>query len=329
MVELNSGDVEQSTNLHRDSDMSGQPNARATLLRRDKITLLLAIAASISALAALFVLLTPVLNIVLGFMGLRFAGWSAWQAWVMEADRGLFITIALGLVAFLFTFLARHRVIRDYSVYVEAGCPSCHEQELIRVQRNRKDRALSKMGLPVRRYSCRNCTWHGLRLAGYRYKIKEKSDGSAVAEPVAPEATAEEQVLTEELAPEREGGFEADTAAEIKTYGDEVTLDHEDASTGPGEALPGYGDHAPGDNNGTVAEPAAAVQIEAVSDDSNHDAPPQQAEDQRNQESDWGSSDLESDQPEDSSVADAGTGSEAEAEDDEFARLCQEVAQSK
>ena len=47
------------------------------------------------------------------------------------------------------------------------GCPQCQEHELVRVRRNRRDRAMGAFGLPVRRYSCRNCTWHGVRLAGY------------------------------------------------------------------------------------------------------------------------------------------------------------------
>jgi predicted RNA-binding Zn-ribbon protein involved in translation (DUF1610 family) len=181
MFELDSRDIEHSDDIHTGYRENGKKGTWATIVGWDKLLLVFAAISLLSIIAMLFVLLTRMLHVVFGFMGLHFAEWSGWQAWIMGWERGLIIAASFGLIAILFALLARYRLRCDYSVYVEAGCPQCHEHELIRVRRNRRDRALGKLGLPVRRYSCRNCTWHGVRLAGYRYPAPDEgSEGFMV-----------------------------------------------------------------------------------------------------------------------------------------------------
>lgn len=48
---------------------------------------------------------------------------------------------------------------RQYS----AGCPNCHHHDLRRIGRETPDYLLSLIGLPVRRYHCRQCGWEGRR----------------------------------------------------------------------------------------------------------------------------------------------------------------------
>ncbi len=178
MIELNGAGIEQAIGSHGVSYDKQGKSAWGAFLSWDKLFLILASISLLSFLAALFVLLSPLLNVVLNFMGLHYAGWNAWVTWIVAGEKGLIVAVSLGLIALLFAVLARYRLRRNYSVYVEAGCPQCHEQELVRVRRNRRDRALGTFGFPVRRYSCRNCTWHGMRLAGYRqHKPKETMDG--------------------------------------------------------------------------------------------------------------------------------------------------------
>lgn len=48
----------------------------------------------------------------------------------------------------------------------EDHCPHCDGTELRRTRRKPLDRRAGKMGLHVRRYICRDCRWHGLRVQG-------------------------------------------------------------------------------------------------------------------------------------------------------------------
>ncbi len=181
MIELERGEMERFANYDKGYNGRGKKSFRITFASWDKLSLVFVVVFLLSALAALFVLLTPVLDFILDFTGLHYAGWNEWEAWMSAGDRGFIVGVVLGLIALLFALLARYRVLRNFSVYAEAGCPQCHEHELIRVRRNRPDRALGFLGVPIRRYSCRNCTWHGVRLAGYRYskkavKIKDVDD---------------------------------------------------------------------------------------------------------------------------------------------------------
>ena len=79
----------------------------------------------------------------------------------------LFLSLALaGLaLALLLGLLFRFVIMRNKRLRMEAGCPRCGEQELMRIARRSADRFLHLIGIPAYRYRCRNCTWEGTRLS--------------------------------------------------------------------------------------------------------------------------------------------------------------------
>ena len=167
MVELDSNDLEQFVKFHTGENISKKRSAWDKFKSWDKLLLLLLALAGVSAGAALFVLLTPLVNFSFRLLGLYIEGWVQVNQWLLEGERGLGVAIVLGIFSILFLILARFRYLRDRSAYVDAGCPECHEHELIRIRRSRRDRIIGFFGIPIRRYACRNCTWLGLRLSGH------------------------------------------------------------------------------------------------------------------------------------------------------------------
>lgn len=77
--------------------------------------------------------------------------------------------LALALAALagllLLALLLRELTLRNRRLWMETGCPRCHEQELMRISRRPKERLLHLMAIPAYRYRCRNCTWEGTRLS--------------------------------------------------------------------------------------------------------------------------------------------------------------------
>ena len=138
--------------------------------RWDKLLFLLLALALVAALFALFILTIPVINLVLRILGLQIDGWVNFSNWITQGDRALnFFAIAV-LTSMFFAFMARFWLKRNRTFYIQSGCPQCGEYELIRVRRWRGDRLLGSLGVPVRRYACRNCTWQGLRLSDKKPK---------------------------------------------------------------------------------------------------------------------------------------------------------------
>lgn len=71
-----------------------------------------------------------------------------------------------GLAALLILFaLWRLVILRNDSLRMESGCPSCGQQELMRTSRHWQQRLQNNFGIPAYRYRCRNCTWEGTRLS--------------------------------------------------------------------------------------------------------------------------------------------------------------------
>jgi hypothetical protein len=166
MVELDSKDLEQFVKFHTGENMTYKTSSWEKFKARDKLLLLLLTIAGLLAAAALFVLLTPVVDYVFNLFNLYIVGWDRISEWLLIADRGLGLALGLGLLSLLFLILARFRYVRNPAVYVYAGCPQCHEHELIRIRRYRRDRIAAFFGIHARRYACRNCTWVGVRLVG-------------------------------------------------------------------------------------------------------------------------------------------------------------------
>lgn len=79
----------------------------------------------------------------------------------------LLISVGLAVLGaiLLLGLLLRQWVLRNRRFWLEAGCPSCGEQELMRIARRDSDRYLNVVGIPAYRYRCRHCTWEGLRLS--------------------------------------------------------------------------------------------------------------------------------------------------------------------
>ncbi len=81
------------------------------------------------------------------------------------AYRPLSLALA-GLAGLLLLgLLLREATLRNRRLWMETGCPRCHEQELMRISRRNSDRLLHLLGVPAYRYRCRNCTWEGTRLS--------------------------------------------------------------------------------------------------------------------------------------------------------------------
>ncbi|MBE2197575.1 MAG: hypothetical protein IAE79_03125 [Anaerolinea sp.] len=50
------------------------------------------------------------------------------------------------------------------------GCPKCGSSDLSRIHRTWSDRLLGAVGIPLRRYTCRNCHWRGARIDDSRIR---------------------------------------------------------------------------------------------------------------------------------------------------------------
>uniref|UniRef100_UPI0035B30AF2 hypothetical protein n=1 Tax=Promineifilum sp. TaxID=2664178 RepID=UPI0035B30AF2 len=63
----------------------------------------------------------------------------------------------------------RRAIMGEERLWASAGCPNCHERELVRVSRQFSDRFYGLAGIPAYRYACRSCTWRGLRIGRRRH----------------------------------------------------------------------------------------------------------------------------------------------------------------
>lgn len=74
--------------------------------------------------------------------------------------------VLAGLAAMLLLgMVIRLLIMRNSRLRLEAGCPRCGQQELMRIARRPTDRLLHLFGIPAYRYRCRHCTWEGTRLS--------------------------------------------------------------------------------------------------------------------------------------------------------------------
>lgn len=192
MVELDSNDLDHFVEFHTGEGMVRKMSTWERFKTKDKLLLVLLVMAGLTAAAAIFILLTPVFAFLLNLFDLYIEGWAQANTWLLDGERGLGVALVLGFISILFLLLARWRYLNLRSAYVEAGCPQCHEQELIRIRRYRRDRILGFFGMPIRRYACRNCTWQGVRLAKYSHKP------AAVGEDHTTEPFSEDLVLLAE-----------------------------------------------------------------------------------------------------------------------------------
>ncbi|WP_374688828.1 choice-of-anchor X domain-containing protein [Promineifilum sp.] len=92
--------------------------------------------------------------------------------WLSLALSGLALLLLLGL-------LVRALILGNPRLRLEAGCPRCGEQELLRIARRSSDRFLHRLGFPAYRYRCRHCTWEGMRLSD---EGKSVSPGASITQ---------------------------------------------------------------------------------------------------------------------------------------------------
>ena len=128
--------------------------------------LLLLVLALTAALQELFRLNLPFVTAVESFLG--------------RNSMGLILSIIFGVTALVSYMILRRRVLENPMLYSDAGCPQCWEDELIRVRRQKTDRLIAHIGIPVRRYNCRNCDWAGLRLGGHPPVTEIKPEVTAI-----------------------------------------------------------------------------------------------------------------------------------------------------
>jgi hypothetical protein len=166
MVELDKTDMEDFAAFHAQSAGSVGENAAAKFRRQDKVLVAMLLLFLLLLLGMGLLLAIPAVSFVLNFLGINAAFLTPITAWWYEGWHGLLWVLGLGVAALITAVLARHRVLSNAALYAEAGCPRCQEHDLFRVSRYRRDRVLAAFGFPIRRYVCRNCTWHGTRLVG-------------------------------------------------------------------------------------------------------------------------------------------------------------------
>ena len=166
MVELDKTDMDEFAAFHAESKSISSENVAARFRRQDKVLVGLLLALVLVSGAAALVLAIPVAGLLLNWMGLSIDFITRLNTWWFSGWQGPITAVVLGIIALLIALVGRARVLRNASLYVEAGCPQCQEHDLYRVSRYRRDRVLAALGFPIRRYVCRDCTWHGTRLAG-------------------------------------------------------------------------------------------------------------------------------------------------------------------
>lgn len=99
-------------------------------------------------------------------LGINLPGVTAVGEFLGSSFMGLGLTIIFVVTGLVSYFILRRRVLGNPMLYTNAGCPQCWEKELVRVRRHKADRMIAHLGIPVRRYRCRNCDWAGLRVGG-------------------------------------------------------------------------------------------------------------------------------------------------------------------
>jgi hypothetical protein len=89
--------------------------------------------------------------------------------WLLNGSGTWMIAGSLLLLLALFVWWRRRAIMGEERLLAGAGCPNCHERELVRVSRHFSDRFYGLAAIPAYRYACRSCTWRGLRIGRCRH----------------------------------------------------------------------------------------------------------------------------------------------------------------
>lgn len=154
MVNFDQAEMDQFLELH-------QP--RSTVKRREAKYFGLGTNKKAGALfvLGLLALVTAVVTLVLALLPLQLLPFDQLTALAIMGG-----ALLLGLMLLL---LARRSLLRTPQLWIETGCPSCREHDMIRIRRTSQDRMITALGIPVRRYACRTCTWQGRQVIGFAH----------------------------------------------------------------------------------------------------------------------------------------------------------------
>ena len=125
---------------------------------------------------------------------------AAGGTWI--AAGGILLALAL------FVLWRRRRLVNDRSLWAGTGCPECAEVELVRVSRHFSDRFYSLAAVPAYRYSCRNCTWRGLRIGRREHSLEHEAELEAALLRFDPHS------------PTAAGNMATDRSPRVPAYGD-------------------------------------------------------------------------------------------------------------
>jgi predicted RNA-binding Zn-ribbon protein involved in translation (DUF1610 family) len=93
--------------------------------------------------------------------GLSWLGFG-WGAKIIAAVSMIGAVVLGAQLAYSYTILRP-------SWQLKAGCPTCQQHDLTRINRKTADYLLDMIGVPVRRYKCPHCGWQGRRIARHRH----------------------------------------------------------------------------------------------------------------------------------------------------------------
>ena len=159
MTEFNQIELQHFVDFH--TRVTKMPKRQQNLLRDDALLMLMLILVFLTLLGGILLLLVRFWLQALASLDISIKALPAVVTWLVQDNQYLIIGGGLVLASLLFLSLMRVRVLRKHHLWLVSGCPHCHERDLIRIRRLPNDRLLSTLGLPVRRYACRSCTWQG------------------------------------------------------------------------------------------------------------------------------------------------------------------------
>jgi hypothetical protein len=117
----------------------------------------------------------------------------------------IILQVLLGILAIALYIAAVWRALNNVSLQARAGCPSCQQQELLRISRTRRDRLITLSGIRVARYQCRDCRWNGRRVFKTSYnpvirmEIQKDLDAAYVQPQIVPVSKPVQPVQPESL----------------------------------------------------------------------------------------------------------------------------------
>lgn len=84
--------------------------------------------------------------------------------WLVFHSGVKFLGGAMLVVAVLLGSLRLRWRIIHHQAWWERGCPECGGTKLSRIHRTPLDHLIGSIGIPVRRYICRDCHWQGMSI---------------------------------------------------------------------------------------------------------------------------------------------------------------------